>query len=103
MRSFKEIAIQYLTEWNNKNEAALKKLHQDFEHKSPDTDFKSKQEFIDACWGKHHSGTTNIVYAYEDDTSALIIHKVNLNDKAYDICEQFHFENGLIKKCKVWY
>lgn len=103
MDKLKNIAINYLTKWNNKNEEALDLLHPDFKHKSPDTDFKSKKEFVEACWGKFHGESTNVAYAYEDETSAVIIHKITLEEIEYNICEQFHFEDGLIRKCKVWY
>jgi len=103
MDELKNIAIDYLTKWNNKNEEALALLHPDFKHKSPDTDFKSKKEFVEACWGKYHSNTTNVSYAYADESTALIIHTQHIENKDFHICEQFHIENGLITKCVAWY
>jgi hypothetical protein len=76
----------------------------DFEHISPNDHFKSKNDFLEACWKKPFTG--NKIFIQDlliEGNRAVVWYRMNDPQEGMPITEWIDFEGNLIKRARVFF
>jgi len=70
----KQIVQDYYDAWATEDKSKLH-LHPELKHQSKDTDFKSRDEFLEACWGKVPSTRYKLLRIIEEGNQVCVLFK----------------------------
>jgi len=96
----KDIVRDYYDAWASEDKSKLH-LHPELKHESKDTNFKSRAEFLDACWGKVPATHHKLLRIIEEGNQVCVLFK--FSDADNYVSEWFTVEDGLIREIRVVY